>query len=110
MEAFRNRTLISETTEAVKIPKLTYLDMGVSFQTLQIQGLTGMVIPFQLSTKEVAIAVLEGLAILQLPDTDHFLRKGSTFIVPAGEQHSLSIIEDFKAIAVIGIDSEIQFH
>ena len=74
-----------------------------------MHGLAGMVIPFQRSTKEAAIAVLEGLALLQLPDTDHFLRKGSTFIVPAGIQHSLNIIEDFKAIAVMTVDSEITF-
>ena len=110
MGALRNETLISGTKEAANIPELTYLDMGESFQTLQIHGLAGTVIPLQHTTKEAAIAVLDGLALLQLPDTDHFLRKGSTFIVPAGVQHSLNIIEDFKAIAVMTIDSEIQFH
>ncbi|MCG2462532.1 cupin [Flavobacteriaceae bacterium F89] len=109
METFRKSTLISGTTRTRKAPQLKILDMGDSFQTLQMNGQAGMVIPFQRSTEEAAIAVLEGLALLQLPDTDHFLKKGSTFIVPAGIPHSLNIIEDFKAIAVMNVDSEIQF-
>jgi quercetin dioxygenase-like cupin family protein len=102
--------MISESTEIGKTPKLKLLDMGESFQTIQMHGLAGMVIPFQRNTKETAITVLEGLALLQLPDTDHFLRKGSSFLVPAGIPHSLNIIEDFKAITVMTVDSEIQFH
>ncbi len=95
--------------EVLNKPELVHLDMGESFKTLQITGLAGMVMPSHHSTKEAVIVVQKGTARLQMPQSDHVLKKGSTFIIPAGVNHKLDILEDFKAIAIMAVDSELNF-
>ena len=95
--------------EVLNKPQLTHLDMGESFKTLQVKGLAGMVMPTHHSTKEAVIIVQEGKALLQMPQTVHVLREGSTIIIPAGVEHKLDILEAFKAIAIMAVDSELNF-
>lgn len=68
-----------------------------------------MTMPPHHSTKEAVIVVQEGRALLKMPENSHILKKGSTFIIPAGKAHALTIQEDFKAIAIMAVDSEINF-
>jgi quercetin dioxygenase-like cupin family protein len=95
--------------ETLNKPELIPLDMGKSFKTLQVKGLAGMVMPPHHSTKEAVIVVQRGKALLQMPKSDHIMHEGSTFIVPAGVDHKLDILEDFRAIAIMAADSEINF-
>jgi hypothetical protein len=37
------------------------------------------------------------------------LQKGSTMLVPAGLEHSLTVLKDFKAVAIMATDSIINF-
>lgn len=90
-------------------PELTHLDMGESFKALQVKGMAGMVMPTHHSTKEAVIIVQEGKALLHMPQTVHILREGSTFIIPAGVDHKLDIVANFKAIAIMAVDSELNF-
>lgn len=90
-------------------PELTPLKTGDSIKTIQVRGKTGMTMPPHHSTKEAVIVVLEGRALLKMPESEHALKVGSTFIIPAKKEHTLSIQEDFKAIAIMAIDSEINF-
>ncbi|MCG2462530.1 cupin domain-containing protein [Flavobacteriaceae bacterium F89] len=95
--------------EVLNKPELTHLNLGESFKTLQITGSAGMVMPTHHSTKEAVIVVQKGKALLQMPKTDHVLYAGSTFIIPAGVEHKLDLLEDFKAIAIMAVDSELNF-
>ena len=95
--------------ETLNKPELIPLDMGKSFKTLQVKGLAGMVMPPHHSTKEAIIVVQQGKALLQMPKSDHVLNEGSTFIIPAGVDHKLDILENFKAIAIMAVDSELNF-
>jgi len=95
--------------EVISKPELTLLEVGHSTKTLQVKGLAGMTMPPHHSTKEAVIVVQEGQALLKMPDSDHLLKKGSTFIIPAGKEHTLTVQEDFKAIAIMAVDSEINF-
>ncbi len=90
-------------------PELTPIEMGDSIKTLQVKGLAGMIMPPHHSTKEAVIVVQEGQALLKMPESDHLLKKGSTFIIPAGKEHTLTIQKDFKAVAIMAVDSEINF-
>ncbi len=90
-------------------PELTPLEKGDSIKTIQITGLTGMTMPPHHSTKEAVIVVQEGQALLKMPESEHLLGKGSTFIIPAGKEHTLTIQKDFIAIAIMGVDSEINY-
>ncbi len=95
--------------ELINKPELTPLKVGDSFKTLQINGLAGTVMPEHHSTKEAVIVVQDGRALLKMNDSNHNLKKGSVFIIAAGNNHSLTIIEDFKAVAIMAINSEINF-
>jgi len=95
--------------ETLDKPQLIPLDRGESFKTLQVKGLAGMVMPPHHSTKEAVVVVQQGKALLHMPKSDHVLNVGSTFTIPAGVEHKLDILEDFKAIAIMAIDSELNF-
>lgn len=95
--------------EVMNKPEVTPLEMGTSVKTLKVTGLAGMTMPPHHSTKEAVIVVQEGQALLKMPESDHLLTKGSTFIIPAGKEHTLIIQKDFKAVAIMAVDSEIKF-
>ncbi len=95
--------------EAIQKPELTPLDKGNSLKTLQITALTGMRMPSHYTTKEAVIVVQEGEALLKMPNVDHRLKTGAVFIIPAGAEHSMEIKNDFKAIAIMATDSDINF-
>lgn len=95
--------------EVMNKPQLTKLVTGETFKILKVEGLAGMVMPPHHSTKEAALVVEQGEALLKMPDSEYPLQKGSVFIVPAGKEHTLTIKKDFRAVAVMAIDSEINF-
>jgi quercetin dioxygenase-like cupin family protein len=90
-------------------PELIPLEVGDSIKAMQVRGLAGMTMPRHHATKEAVIVVLEGTALLGMSERSHTLKKGSTFIIPAGKEHTLTIQQDFKAIAIMAVDSEINF-
>lgn len=95
--------------ETLNRPEMNLLDTGSSLKTLQVSALAGMVMPLHHATKETVIVVQEGKAILKMPTKDHVLSKGVSFIVPALVDHSLEVQTDFKAIAIMAADSNIEF-
>ena len=94
---------------ALNKPELNLLDTGSSLKTLQISALAGMIMPLHHATKETVIIVQEGRAVLKMPTAEHILNKGKCFIIPALVDHTLEIKADFKAIAIMAVDSEIAF-
>lgn len=91
-------------------PELSPLKMGQSFKTFKITGRKGMEMPSHLSTKETVVTIQKGSAILRMADGEiHDLKVEDVFIIPAGKVHSLELTNDFKAVAVMATDSEIQF-
>ena len=90
-------------------PEMTPLNNGKTFKTLNITAKAGMEMPLHHSTKEAVIVVLEGEAILKMPDGEHSLKEGTTFIIPAMIEHSLKIRTDFHAIAIMENTSAIEF-
>lgn len=90
-------------------PELILLDTGSSLKTLQISALAGMIMPLHHATKETVVVVQEGIALLKMPAAEHVLKKGECFIIPGLVDHSLEVKTDFKAIAIMAVDSEIEF-
>jgi quercetin dioxygenase-like cupin family protein len=95
--------------EIANKPELTPLALGNMFKALQVAGRTGMKMPPHHSTGEAVIMVQKGEALLQMPDGQHLLKAGNCFIVPAKKEHTLTIIKDFTAIAIMAVESEINF-
>lgn len=96
--------------EVLNQPEMVQLQRGDFFKTIQVKGKTGMTMPQHHSTKEAVIVVQEGKALLKFPETDHILKKGFTLVIPAGTEHTLTIINDFTAVVIMAIDSKINFH
>lgn len=90
-------------------PELTSLKTGKSFKVLQITGKMGMIMPTHRSTKEVVVIVQKGKAELKMEKETHALEAGTSFIIPAGTYHSLTLKTDFSAVAVMALDSSIEF-
>lgn len=90
-------------------PELTSLKVGDSIKVLQVKGTAGAKMAPHHSTKETVIVVEEGQAVLKMPKNEYTLKKGSIFIIPAGKEHTLIIQKELKALAIMAIDSEINF-
>ena len=95
--------------ETLNKPELNLLHEGSSLKTLQVSALGGMFMPLHHATKETVIVVQQGSAILKMAKTEHVLKEGTSFIIPALVEHSLEIKTDFKAIAIMAVDSDIEF-
>lgn len=91
-------------------PEMTLLKSGKSIKIFEITAKAGMEMPEHHSTKEAVVIIKKGKAILTMPDKKHELKEGSTFIIPAGVDHTLNVEEDFLALAIMGVDSEIEFN
>lgn len=62
------------------------------------------------ATEEAVVVVKKGRAELVMPDERHLLKSGSSFIIPERAIHSLTIMEDFEAVAVMVKNAEIHFN
>lgn len=88
---------------------MSVLKTGTTHKAFLVKALAGMEMPEHHSTLEAVIIVQRGKAVLTMPDMKHVLDKGSVFIIPAGVNHTLTALQDFRAIAVMPIASEIEF-
>ena len=96
--------------ENLKSPKMTPLKIGNSLKSIQLTAPAGSTVPSHHSVEEVAVIVQKGQAILKLQTENHQLTEGEVFMIPAGQEHSLSIEHDFKAILVMQLSSKIKFN
>lgn len=83
---------------------------GKLFKTFSITGKSGMKMPHHHATHEAVVVVLEGKAVLHINGEDISLNAGESRVIPAGVPHSLDVVEDFKATAVMAAKSEIIFN
>jgi len=90
-------------------PELVSLKTGALFKVLKVTGQSGMQMPLHYSTKEAVLIVQEGSALLKIDEKEHLLQTGSSFIIPARQNHSLSLKTEFKALVVMSNDSNIEF-
>lgn len=90
-------------------PQMTILQSGESLKVLQVTGREGMSMPEHFSTMEAVIIIQKGSAILKMKGNEYLLLQNQSFIIPGGENHTLSIKEQFQATVIMGNDSEIKF-
>lgn len=95
--------------EVLQDPELIQLEEGKTFKTYYIKGSEGTKMPLHHSTMEAVLIVQEGEAMLKLPNERHLLIPGTSHIILAGVQHSLEIYKDFRAFAIMAVDSNIEF-
>ena len=89
---------------------MTILRTGNLFKILQVTGSAGMRMPEHYCTQEAIIIVQLGSAILTMNGIEYALQQDQPFIIPGGENHTLRLTENFQAIVIMKIDSEIKFN
>ena len=92
-----------------EMPQISVSLTGDAFKIFHVTGAEGMFIPRHYSSKEAVISVQKGSAVLQMGKEEYMLKADQSFIIPAGEKHSLQLKEDFQAVVIMGLDSEIRF-
>ncbi len=95
--------------KTIEKPVMTPLKVGESFRTFNVTGKKGMEMPEHISTKEAVVIVQEGSALLKIDGKEQTLEKEGVYIIPAKKPHSLQLLTDFKAVALMAMDSEIEF-
>lgn len=90
-------------------PEIVLLKTGALFKVLKVNGQYGMQMPLHYSTKEAVIIVHEGSALLKIDEKEHLLQDGDSFIIPARQNHNLSVKSEFKALVIMPLDANIEF-
>ncbi|HET8810797.1 MAG TPA: cupin domain-containing protein [Flavobacteriaceae bacterium] len=96
-----------ETT--MERPSMNPLKMGAEFKTFSVSGKKGMEMPEHISTKEAVVMIKKGKALLKIDGEEQELHENELHIIPAGKPHSLLLLEDFEAFALMQKSSEIEF-
>lgn len=53
--------------------------------------------------------VQEGCAQLMIEEKQHLLKSGDVFVIPAGQNHSLSLETDSRTLVIMEVNSSIEF-
>ena len=95
--------------KTINKPELVSLKTGASFKVLKVTGKAGMQMPLHYSTKEAVLILQEGSALIKIDEEEHLLQAGDSFIIPARQNHNLSLKSEFKALVIMSLDSNIEF-
>lgn len=91
-------------------PQLIDIQQGSTLKVHQVKGAAGSIMSDHFSTLEALVIIRKGKAKLFIGGKEIELLPNSTFIIPAGQNHSLTIMEDLVAWVVMPVDSEIHFN
>lgn len=91
------------------LPEMILLKQGESLKILQINGRARIKMPLHHSTQEAVVIVSKGKAILNIDKKKHLLQEGNMLIIPAKQDHTLSVKTRFKALINLSNDSKIEF-
>ena len=95
--------------KAAALPHLVVHRSGKAFKVLQVTGLPGMSMPEHFCTKEAVLVIQRGAAVLHMKGKEYPLKQHDSFIIPEGEKHTLSILEDFQSNVIMELAGEIKF-
>lgn len=82
---------------------------GNSFKIMSVILNKGEVMPNHKATSEAFIIVKTGKAKIIFDDKEIELQQDSTHLIPANENHTLEVLENFSACIVFPIKGEIEF-
>ena len=95
--------------KTINKPELVTLATGASIKVLKVTGQSGMQMPLHYGTEEAVFIVQEGSALLNIDEKEHLLQAGDSFIIPARQNHNLSLKKNFKALVIMPLNSNIEF-
>ncbi len=96
--------------EKVTNPKVKLLAEGEKLTAKQMKAKAGDLLPKHTANLESVLVVMEGVCVLTMDETDHTLREGDSFIIPADIMHQIRAIEDFRAAHIMPKEIEFTFY
>ena len=90
-------------------PKVRPLVTGKKLNAKQMEAKAGDLLPRHTASIESVLIVMEGECSIELVGTNHTLKQGDSFIVPAEIEHQITAIKDFRAIHVMTNDIVFDF-
>jgi quercetin dioxygenase-like cupin family protein len=93
----------------VNKPVMVSLKTGASFRLVKVTDQAGIQMPLYNSTEEAVFIVLEDGALLKIDENEHLLHARDSFIIPARQNHNLSLKSEFKALDIRSLDSKVEF-
>ena len=82
---------------------------GNSFKIINVMLNKGESMPNHKATTDAFVIVKRGKGKIIFDDKEIELQQDSTQLIPANENHTLEIMEDFSACIVFPIEGEIEF-
>ncbi len=95
--------------ESKNRPTLTLHTRGENSKLLEVHGPKGAVMPLHYCTGEAAVIVVKGVVVVQINGKERTLKAPDALIIASGQEHSLSVKEDFNAFIVMPPECEIEF-
>ncbi len=96
--------------EKITNPRVKLLAEGEKLTAKQMRAKAGELLPKHTANLESVLVVMEGVCVLTLENTDHSLKTGDSFIVPADIIHQIRAVEDFKAVHIMPKEIEFTFY
>ncbi len=90
-------------------PTLTLHTKGENSKILEVSGPKGAVMPLHHCTGEAVVIIVKGIAVIHINGKEQMLKGPDALIIPSGQDHSLSVKEDFNAFIVMPPECEIEF-
>jgi quercetin dioxygenase-like cupin family protein len=90
-------------------PQMSISQKGEKYKVLKVSGNPQNKMPLHIATGEAVIFIEKGEALLGISDKEITLKAGDSQIIPAMQPHTLLIKDNFQAIVIMGIESEIKF-
>ena len=82
---------------------------STSFKVVSVTLKKGESMPNHKATSEAFVIVKRGKGRIIFDDKEIVLQQDSTQLIPANENHTLEVMEDFSACIVFPVEGEIEF-
>jgi quercetin dioxygenase-like cupin family protein len=95
--------------EVIQSPQIEIIQEAASLKIIRVKGESGMHMPDHHSTREAVVIGQKGSATLFMEGKEYKINEGSSTIIPAGVNHSLTTHQGFLALVIMDIKSTIIF-
>ncbi|HRP88439.1 MAG TPA: cupin domain-containing protein [Edaphocola sp.] len=80
-----------------------------SFKVLEVSLNKGEAMPLHKASSDAYVINRQGKGKITIAGREVILNQGETFLIPANQEHTLDILEDFRASIVMFPEAKIDF-
>jgi len=90
-------------------PEIHLLAQHKNLKVLAVRGLAGQIMPTHHCDHDAFVVVEQGEVRLVIDGQPEHLTLAKSFLIPAGQQHHLELIQDSELRVVTALNAEIRF-